>query len=175
MSNNQKKACGVASGPRDNWIKEEREGRPCATERVLISSNFLCFAHTAFYQLLPDWLSLYHSERWLTGPQKVLIFKCVTSFSFRGQSLKRQLCVWCESGFCVLRVWLNVCHRVGGLFWFIKVFFPDKAEEQPAPRSPFSSPLPFSSRWRGGKWELGGWRECRRREGRRWYHNKCFH
>lgn len=57
MSNNQKKACGVASGPRDNWIKEEREGRPCATERILISSNFLCFAHTAFYQLLPDWLS----------------------------------------------------------------------------------------------------------------------
>lgn len=79
---------------------------------------------------------LYHREWWLTGLEKVLIFKCVTSFFFWGQSLKHQSYVWCESGYVF--VWVVECvSSSGGLFWFRNAFFPDKAKEQPTPHSPF--------------------------------------
>lgn len=117
---------------------------------------------------------LYHSERWLTVLEKVLIFKCVTSFFFWGQSLKHQLCVWCESGFMFVCVCGWMCVTEWGLVLIRKCFFQTK--QKSSLRHTHLFLLCCHSR---GDEEESEKRIRRMKRVERgewwWYHNKCFH
>lgn len=109
---------------------------------------------------------LYHSERWLTGLEKVLIFKYVTSFFFWGQSLKHQLCV-CDvsraSCVCVC-VWVVECvSQSGGLFWFINAFSRQSKGAACATLNFFFFAAILEEMKSKVKRELGGWREWKGR------------
>lgn len=130
---------------------KERQKRQSATKHVLINSNFLCFAHTASYQLLPDWLScpacIVMRDDWQAW-RRFWYLNAWPCSSFR-VNLLRTIC-WCAC-VCVVGIALCLCVLLGvctewGLVLIHKHFFPDKAEEQPASLSPFSRLLPFSRR-----------------------------
>lgn len=123
-------------------IGSKERQRPCATKHILISSNVLCLAHTALYQLRPGWLScpayIITNDDW--QPEKVLIFKWVTSFSF-GVNLLSTSCVsvWRLLGF-VLCMCGWMCVIEWGLVLIHKCF------SQTKPISTFISLLPTSRR-----------------------------
>lgn len=113
ISNNQK------LDVRNNWIKGATVKAMCNQACPYQQQFSLLCPHSSLSAAsrLIKLPRLYHCEWWLTSLKKVLIFKCASSFSFRGQSFKHLLCVMWVPFLCLCVV--QCVSQIRGLFWFI--------------------------------------------------------